>query len=90
MPPTMRKVLGPSLLVLVTLVFAWGCTGRPTEEECKKAIANVQKVYKYDAVSREAETMAFVRKCRARSSRDNVACLINATNDSEIVACNKK
>ena len=88
MAPTMRKVLWPSLLVLLLAVL--GCEGRPSEDECKKAIANMQRIYKYDAASREAETMAFVRKCRARSSKANVTCLINANTDTEIEACNRK
>ena len=86
MPATMRTLLGLSLLGLLLL----GCAARPSEEECKKAISNMQKVYKYDAAAREDETMAFVRKCRARSSRENVTCLINATTEAEIEVCNKK
>jgi len=84
----MRQVLGPTLVVL--LLGLLGCSARPTEEECKKAIANMQKIYKYDGANQEAETLAFVRKCRARSSKDNVTCLINATTESDIDVCNRK
>ena len=84
----MRR-LRPALLALVLFAPTSGCGNSPTEEECKRAVANMQRIYEIDPSAQAAETMAFVRKCRAQSTKQSVTCIIQAKTEAEIDACTK-
>jgi hypothetical protein len=75
-----------SLLVLVSAALA-GCN-KPTEDECQKAVDNINKLYGLG--SDKADTAPAVRKCRASAKRSDVLCKIAATTSEQLDACDGK
>jgi hypothetical protein len=79
-----------ALLVLLVVLASVGCGNKPTEEQCKKAIANIQKLSGIDSTTDETETLAAIRKCRGQSTREAADCMINAKSLDELDGCEAK
>src|SRR5687767_5702406 len=73
----------PLLLLAVPLVAC----DKPSEADCKKAAANMQKVEGIDAPDLALQTNRFVRQCRSQFSKKAVQCVINSKTSEEIDKC---
>lgn len=63
-----------------------GCN-KPTEEECRAAITNMEKLLGTEAAARNADNEGEVRRCRGGSSKAAVACAGKAATLEELKAC---
>ena len=75
------------LLLLAVLALA-GCS-RPTEEECRKAVMNLQKLRGLDSKQQAPDPEVAVRRCRTAGDTKSVRCLIAARTSAEADACGK-
>ena len=76
------------LLVLAALApLGAGACNKPTPEDCRKAITNVERLLGTEAAARSADNDGEVRRCRGGSTQENVACAIKATTVEELKAC---
>jgi len=76
------------LLVLATLApLGAGACNKPTPEDCRKAITNMERLLGTEAAARNAGDEGEVRRCRGGSTKDAVACAIKATTLEELKAC---
>jgi hypothetical protein len=76
------------LLVLAALApLGAGACNKPTPEDCRKAISNMERLLGTEAAARSADNDGEVRRCRGGSTRDAVACAIKATTVEELKAC---
>ena len=67
------------LAMLIVAVVSLGCTTKPSEEECRKAITNMQVLMGTETL-RDAELVeSQVRRCKGGSTKKSVDCAINAT-----------
>jgi hypothetical protein len=81
-------VMKRCLLVLAALVpLGTGACNKPTQDECRKAISNMERLLGTEAASRNADNEGDVRRCRGGSSQEAVACAIKATTLDELKAC---
>ena len=76
------------LLVLAALVpLGTGACNKPTQEDCRQAISNMERLLGTEAASRNADNEGEVRRCRGGSTKESVACAIKATTLDELKAC---
>lgn len=75
------------LLVAVVMVSAGACN-KPTADDCRQAINNMQKLLGTDNVAKNTDTEGEVRRCKGGSSKEAVACAMKATSLPELKACN--
>lgn len=76
------------LLVLATFApLGAGACNKPNPEDCRKAIANMERLLGTEAAARSADNDGEVRRCRGGSTKENVACAIKATTVEELQAC---
>jgi hypothetical protein len=81
-------VMKRCLLVLAALVpLGTGACNKPTQDDCRKAIANMERLLGTEAASRNADNESEVRRCRGGSTKESVACAIKATTLDELKAC---
>ena len=66
---------------------AAGCSSRPTEEACSRAIANIRELTGQSHTDVGADRSATIRACRAQSSAKTVECMIEAQTPEELYAC---
>jgi hypothetical protein len=76
----MRFLLAATLLCLI------GCD-RPTEDECRKAVYNLQKLRGLEADPGAPDPEAAIRRCRASGKRESAQCLGDAKTLEEANAC---
>lgn len=74
-----------SLLCLILLLTA--CSTKASEGDCRKAIANVNKLVGSDSTNMDQDIEAAVRRCRAQWSKKAVQCAIDAKNADAIAKC---
>jgi hypothetical protein len=74
------------LFVLAVVAGAGSCN-KPTLEDCRAAISNMQKLLGTDAAAKNADNEGEVRRCKGGSKREAVACAIKATTVDELKAC---
>lgn len=81
MTSSMRSVVG--------LLFVLGLLGceKPSEESCRKAIANVRALYNTDTADQSMDTDGDVRRCVGGSSKKAVECAMAAKTVSDLEAC---
>ena len=81
----MKRLL---FVVAVSVGFAplGGCN-KPTEEECRAAITNMEKLLGTEAASRNVDNEGEVRRCRGGSSKEAVACAGKAGTLEQLKAC---
>ena len=76
------------LLVLAALApLGTGACNKPTPEDCRKAISHWQELLGIEAAARNADIDGEVRRCRGGSTKEAVACAINAKTLAELNAC---
>jgi hypothetical protein len=76
------------LLVLAALApLGTGACNKPTPEDCRKAISHWQELLGIEAAARNADIDGEVRRCRGGSTKEAVACAINARTLAELNAC---
>jgi hypothetical protein len=76
------------LFILVALApLGAGACNKPTPEDCRKAITNMEHLLGTEAASRNTDNDSEVRRCRGGSTKENVACAIKATTVEELHAC---
>ena len=75
------------VFVLATVVSGFGCN-KPTEEDCQKAIDNINKIHGQTIDKKESAPA--VRKCRSSSTKEAVACMLAATTKEQVQACEAK
>ena len=73
--------------VVLAACLTIGCSPKPTEEACDKAVANIRKVTGQTHTEVGGDERAAVRSCRAQSSRDTVECYAAAQTEQELFAC---
>jgi hypothetical protein len=78
-----------SILVVLGLVLsaAGAACNKPEVDDCRKAIANMQKLLGTDAAAKNVDNEGEVRRCKGGSTREAVACAIKATTLDELKAC---
>ncbi len=76
-------VVGVSVVALGT---AGGCN-KPEADDCRAAIANMQKLLGTDTAAKNADNESEVRRCKGGSTRETVACAMKAATVDELKAC---
>jgi len=74
------------LVVGLSLVLAIGCN-KPSEENCRKAIANMQALLGTEHLLSDADLQGEIRRCKGGSSKESVDCAMKATSIDELRAC---
>jgi hypothetical protein len=75
------------LLPIVCIALTAGCqSGKPGEDECRKAVENIERLTRKDGLSRKANAAA-IRSCQARSSKEFVKCATDARTLAELERC---
>jgi hypothetical protein len=81
------------LLRAVLVIGVFGAIGasagcnKPAAEDCRAAIANMQKLLGTDAAAKNGDNEGEVRRCKGGSSRESVACAMKASTLDELKAC---
>jgi hypothetical protein len=71
--------------VVLGLVMLAGACDKPSEENCRKAIANMRALLGTDNPTVDIE--GDVRACKGGSSKKTVECAMNATSIDQLKAC---
>ena len=82
--PFMNRVV--LLLLVLGALGGAGCS-KPTADDCRKAVLNLQRLRGLDTSSQAPDVEQFVRKCRATGSPEVVHCIINASTAAEVERC---
>ncbi len=85
--PTAARLTAARLAValLAVALFVVGCA-KPTGDECKKAIENIDRIHGITNTV-PVETAAAVRKCRTAASKESVLCMRDATDEAALTKC---
>ena len=75
------------LSILLACVLSAAACSKPTEGDCRKAIANMQHLMGTDNLRDNDGIESEVRRCKGGSSKKAVACAIKATTLDELRAC---
>jgi hypothetical protein len=78
-----------ALLLCAALAGAAGCS-RPSEEDCRKAVLNLQRLRGLDSNPQAPDPEAAVRRCRSTGDQASVRCLIEAKSAADADACQAK
>ena len=70
-----------SLGLVVALVLGTACS-KPSEDDCRKALSNMQSLLGTEYISKNSDIQGEVRRCKGGSSRKAVACAIAADRKS--------
>ena len=81
----MKRYLFVATLVLGGSMVA-GCN-KPTPDECRAAINNMEKLLGTDTAARTGDNEGEVRRCRGGSTKEAVTCAGNAKTVEELKAC---
>jgi hypothetical protein len=80
----------PHQLVIAVVVAALGGLGacnKPSADDCRQAIRNMQVQLGTDTAARNSDIEAEVRLCKGGSTKESVACAIKASSVQELKAC---
>lgn len=75
------------LLFVVIAVAGLAACEKPTAEDCRAAIHNMQKLLGTDVSAKNADNEGEVRRCKGGSTKPAVACAMKATTLDELKAC---
>jgi hypothetical protein len=75
-------------LLLACGLLLLGCD-RPTEDECTKAVENLQKLRGLEHDVAAPNPQVAIRKCRANGHKESTKCLAEAKTLAEADACLK-
>lgn len=82
-----RFVLVLAALAAPVLAASGAGCNKPTPDDCRKAIDNMEKLLGTDAAARNIDNEGEVRRCRGGSSKEAVTCAIKASSIEELKAC---
>jgi hypothetical protein len=83
-------IRGMRVLALAILsVGLLGCR-KPTEEDCRQAVLNLQKLRGVENTPQAPDPEPAVRRCRSTGDIETVKCLIAAKTAADIDVCQKK
>jgi hypothetical protein len=74
------------VLAMLTVLGLTGCD-KPTPEDCRKALLNMQHILGTESLNTDSTLEGEVRRCRGGSKRAAVACAIKAQTIDELRAC---
>ncbi|HEX2691551.1 MAG TPA: hypothetical protein VHN14_33295 [Kofleriaceae bacterium] len=72
---------------MVAIVGAGGACNKPSADDCRKAISNMQVLLHTESNAKDGDVESEVRRCRGGSSREAVACAIQAKSEEQLRAC---
>lgn len=75
------------LAMWMVAVLAIGCATKPSEEDCRKAIGNMQTLMGTDNLRDSASIEGEVRRCKGGSSKKAVQCAIKAQSLDDLRGC---
>lgn len=81
----MTRTLSAVVVVVLGLASA-GCE-KPSEEDCRKAIANMQTLLGTDKLLAAEDLQGAIRRCKGSSSKKAVTCAIDATSLDALQQC---
>ena len=73
--------------LLVLAVMGAGACNKPSADECRQAINNMEKLLGTDSAGRSGDIQGEIRRCQGGSSREAVACAMKAATVAELKAC---
>ena len=76
-----------SLVLAMVTVLGLSACNKPTPDDCRKALLNMQHLLGTENLNTTADIEGEVRRCRGGSKRAAVACAIKATTLDELRAC---
>ena len=76
-----------ALLVVVVVVAGSGCTTKPSEEDCRKAITNMQVLMGTENLRDTEMVESQVRRCKGGSKKKAVDCAIKAQSLDDLRKC---
>ena len=82
----MRTTTLALLLSITAAGAAAGCT-KPSESECRTAIANMRRLLDTDKLINASDVESAVRRCRGSSNKKSVKCATEAKSRAELDAC---
>ena len=74
-------------VLLIMLLCVAGACSKPTADDCRKAVLNLQRIRGLDTSSHAPDPEAFTRKCRATGDPKVVKCIIDAKTEGEVARC---
>jgi hypothetical protein len=78
---------GMKRLVLVLALVGVGACSKPSTEDCRKAVLNLQRIRGLDTNAQGPDPEQYARKCRATGNPDVVRCIINAKTEQDLARC---
>jgi hypothetical protein len=78
------------LLLLLLLALAAAACGKASEEDCRKAVINMQKIRGLENDENAPNVEAQVRQCQTSASQKTVDCIIAAKTPDDLDACEGK
>jgi hypothetical protein len=75
-----------AILLACAAVFATACE-KPKEDDCKRAVDNIRKLYGTDSFAQGVPPQAAVRSCRGSATTESVRCIATAKSLEELNAC---
>ncbi len=76
------------LIVALVAVYTLAACDKPSEGDCKKAIANIRALLGTDKMTDDAgETAAWVRSCRGSAKKSTVHCAMEASTIDQLKRC---
>ena len=73
--------------LFVLAVAGTGACNKPTADECRAAIVNMQSILSEGATSTTFDIEGEIRRCQGGSSKEAVACAIKAKTQADLEAC---
>jgi hypothetical protein len=83
------RIILPFLAGIIGLGGLGACS-RPSEEDCRRALLNVQKIRGLADSTNAPDPEPAVRKCRSTASHEQVACLTAAKTSKDVEVCQQK
>jgi hypothetical protein len=75
------------VVAAVSLLGGAGACNKPSADDCQKAILKVEQLLGTDTSTKAVDNQGEVRRCRGGSTKESVACAINANTVDELKAC---
>lgn len=75
-------LIGAALLAALV-----GCTAKPSQDACDKAVQNIRRLTGDTHTEAGSEQRAAIRSCQAQSSRETAECYMRAQTKEELYTC---
>ncbi len=85
----MKLVARTLFVVALSLFVCWGCN-RPTEEDCVKAVQNINRIWETSAEASPKNRASALRSCLGSADKASVACLLQAKTREDLKTCQGK